>query len=86
VWLSAAHRPDSSRVTINSVGANEFGGTARSGLDGRQESWNQRPEIGKSVRLRVQHNDGDRESNQVLLSCRVHRRKGGCLSGLVTSR
>ena len=42
-----------------SVSTNEFGGARQSELDGHKEAWNQRPEIGKPVRLRLKHNDGN---------------------------
>jgi hypothetical protein len=44
----------------NSVGTNECGGTWQCGFDGSQETWNQRPEIGKPVGFHLDHNDGDR--------------------------
>jgi hypothetical protein len=54
-----------------SVSTNKFGGTGHCGLDGHQVVWNERPEIGKPVRLRLKHNDGDREAIQILLKGQV---------------
>lgn len=50
---------------------NELGATRQCGLDCRKEARNQRPEISKPVRFRLEHNDGDREAIQVLLKGQV---------------
>ena len=55
----------------DSIGANKSWHTRRRGLDGRQETWNQRPEIGKPVRLCLKHNNGDRVAIQILLKRQV---------------
>jgi len=53
------------------VGGNDFDGARNRGLDGLQDLRYQRSEIGKPIRPCVKHNDGDRESGEVLLEGEV---------------
>src|SRR3954468_8910451 len=54
-----------------SIGANRSCGSGSRSFDRRQEAWNQWPEIGQSVCLGLKHNNGDRESMQILLKGQV---------------
>ena len=53
------------------VGTNQRGSARHRGLDGCQEPWHQRPEIGEPVCPRMKYNYGDGEGIQVLLKGKV---------------
>jgi hypothetical protein len=51
--------------------ADEFGRAGRCGRNGREEARYEGPEIGEPVASRLEHNDGNRERDNVLLEGQV---------------